>query len=214
MTDNVLGIQAQPKPVYSYATGHTHQLHLKTPIKDPEEYVEWVQIIRGASENDRIELHLNTPGGDIYTAIELLHAFACCDAHIHVVCSGIVASAGTVLMTVGDSFEVNPHTTFMFHNYSGGTMGKGNEMAIKIEYERTWSQKFMHDIYEGLLTEEEIDDLLDGRDYWMSAEDVSERLEAMVEKRNEKIMAMLEIMSEEAEDGSEELTEGTTNDDE
>ena len=207
MADNLMGLLPQPKPVYSYATGHTHQLHLKTPLKDPEEYTEWVQIIRGASENDRIELHLNTPGGDIYAAIELLHAFATTEAHIHVVCSGIVASAGTVLMTVGDSFEINPHTTFMFHNYSGGTMGKGNEMAIKIEYERQWSQKFMHDVYEGLLTADEINDLLDGRDYWLSADDVSERLEAMVEARYKKVEELQQELEKSLEEALQEVSE-------
>ena len=207
MADNMLGLPPQPKPVYSAGTGYTHQLHLKTPIKDPEEYSEWVQVIRGASENDRIELHLNTPGGDIYTAIELLHAFACTDAHVHVVCAGIVASAGTILMTVGDTFEINPHTTFMFHNYSGGTIGKGNEMAIKMDYEREWSRKFMHDVYEGLLTEDEIDDLLDGRDYWVSADDIAGRLERMVETRYAKLEEMLKELQETPEESSEEPEE-------
>ena len=199
--DLIQAMTSQQKPVYTaHSGGYIHQLHLKTPIKDPEDYIEWVQIIRSASENDRIELHLNTPGGDIYTAIELLHAFACTEAHVHVVCSGIVASAGTVLMTVGDSFEINPHTTFMFHNYSGGTICKGNEMAIKIEYERQWSKSFMHDVYEGLLTSEEIDDLLDGRDYWLSAEDVSDRLEAMVEARYAAVQKLMDEMNQAMEE--------------
>lgn len=195
---------ASTKPIYSSLTGgYIHQLHLKTPIKEPEEYIEWVQLIRSATQDDRIELHLNTPGGDIYTAIELLHAFAYSDAHIHVVCSGLVASAGTVLMTVGDSFEINPHTTFMFHNYSGGTIGKGNEMAIKIDYEREWSRKFMHDVYEGLLSEHEIDDLLDGRDYWLSAEEIGDRLENMISVRNEKAEDMLKELTEILEETEE-----------
>lgn len=182
------------------AVAMTHRLHLKGPVTDPEEYVDWVETIRDAGEHDTIEFHINSPGGNVYTAIELLHAFADCQAHIHVVLTGIVASAGTILMTVGDSFEISPYTTFMFHNYSGGTIGKGNEMAIKMDYEREWSKMFMHDIYAGLLSEEEIDQLLDGRDFWLSAENVGDRLEKMIEYRQEVANKAVEDMMKELEE--------------
>ena len=189
------------KPCSSKPAGpvpQTHRLHLKGPVTDPEHYVEWVELIRDAGEHDTIEFHINSPGGNVYSAIELIHAFAETDAHIHVVLTGIVASAGTILMTVGDSFEINPWTTFMFHNYSGGTIGKGNEMAIKMDYEREWSKMFMHDVYEGLLSTDEIDQLLDGRDFWLSAQDVGERLGNMIEHRQEKAADMIaELLSEE-----------------
>lgn len=182
------------------AMAMTHRLHLKGPVTDAEDYVEWVETIRDAGEHDTIEFHINSPGGNVYSAIELLHAFADTQAHIHVVLTGIVASAGTILMTVGDSFEISPYTTFMFHNYSGGTIGKGNEMAIKMDYEREWSKMFMHDIYEGLLSEEEITQLLDGRDFWLSAEDVGNRLEAMIEFRQERAAKAVEEMMKELEE--------------
>lgn len=188
------------------AMAMTHRLHLKGPVTDPEDYVEWVETIRDAGEHDTIEFHINSPGGNVYSAIELIHAFADTKAHIHVVLSGIVASAGTILMTVGDSFEISPYTTFMFHNYSGGTIGKGNEMAIKMDYEREWSKMFMHDIYEGLLTTEEIDQMLDGRDFWLSAEDVGDRLSAMIEFRQERMENLMNEVLEELTTDLESMT--------
>jgi len=190
----------KPMSSRTAAMAMTHRLHLKGPVTDPEDYVEWVECIRDAGEHDTIEFHINSPGGNVYTAIELIHAFADTDAHVHVVLSGIVASAGTILMTVGDSFEISPYTTFMFHNYSGGTIGKGNEMAIKMDYEREWSRMFMHEIYEGLLSTEEIDQLLDGRDFWLSAENVGERLSNMIKNREEVAAKMVEEMMAELEE--------------
>ena len=184
------------KPVFSSPKSFTHQLHLKGPVGDQEDYIDWVRTIRGAGPDDVIEFHINSPGGNVYTAIELLNAFQNTEAHVHVVMSGIVASAGTILMMVGDSFEINPWTSFMFHNYSGGMRGKGNEMAIQMEYEREWSKKFMSEIYDGLLTKKEVKQLLDGRDFWLSADDVGKRLSKMIEERQKAMEEALKELEE------------------
>lgn len=181
-----------PKAPISMGVAGKHVLHLKGPIEGQELYSDWIDTIRGASPHDTIELHINTGGGNVYTAIELMAAFAETEAHVHVIINGICASAGTMIMTVGDSFEISPWTTFMFHNYSGGTIGKGNEMHSRLEYERKWSTHFMMDVYEGLLTEDEIMMVLDGKDFWLSAEDVGDRLGKMVEYRQEKMAAAME----------------------
>ena len=188
------------KPMFSSPVAFTHRLHLKGPVGDSEDYIEWIDLIRGASPNDTIEFHLNTPGGNVYTAIELMAAFAESEAHVHVVINGLCASAGTMLMTVGDSFEISPHTTFMFHTYSGGSVGKGNELRLKAEYEAKWAETFMHDVYEGLLTKEEIDAMLEGKDYWWPATEVADRLMQMVEYRQEKMAKIIEEMLAEAEE--------------
>lgn len=105
-----------------------------------------------------------------------------------------------MLMTVGDSFEISPHTTFMFHTYSGGSVGKGNELRLKAEYEAKWAETFMHDVYEGLLTKEEIDAMLEGKDYWWPATEVADRLMKMVEYREDKMAKMVEDMMAEIEE--------------
>jgi len=180
-----------------------HVLHLKGPVESCEYYADWIDTIRNAGPEDSIDFHINTPGGSVYTAIELMTAFAESQAQVNVIISGLCASAGTMLMTVGDSFEIAPGTTFMFHNYSGGTIGKGNEMHVKMEYERKWSKDFLHSVYEHVLTSEEIDQVLDGRDFWLPAEDVAERLTNLIEKRQmlmEEAMAEIENAIKEAHD--------------
>lgn len=183
------------KPCFSSPVAYKHELHLKGPLGGPEDYVDWVRTIRNAGPNDMIEFHLNTPGGNVYTAIELLNAFATTEAHVHCVISGICASAGTILMAVGDSYEISPWASFMFHNYSGGMAGKGNEMYAQMIYERDWSVNFMRDIYEDILTPEEIDRLVDGADFWLTADDVGDRLAARLEKKEKlKEELMEELM--------------------
>jgi ATP-dependent protease ClpP protease subunit len=74
---------------------------------------------------------------------------------------------------------------FMFHNYSGGTIGKGGEMYDNIVHERKWSEKLLREIYNNFLTEEEIVSVLNNKDIWMDGDEVIKRLESMKEKVNE-----------------------------
>jgi ATP-dependent protease ClpP protease subunit len=94
-------------------------------------------------------------------------------------------SAATMVFLCADGFEVSGHSMFMFHNYSGGTIGKGGEMYDNIVHERKWSEKLLREIYNNFLTEDEIVSVLNNKDIWMDGDEVIERLESMKEKVNE-----------------------------
>jgi ATP-dependent protease ClpP protease subunit len=72
----------------------------------------------------------------------------------------------------------------MFHNYSGGTIGKGGEMIDQLQHERKWSKSLMTEIYANFLTEDEIEHMLDNKDYWMDGKEVVQRLN----KRNQLLL--------------------------
>jgi ATP-dependent protease ClpP protease subunit len=97
---------------------------------------------------------------------------------------GACMSAATMVFLSGDGFEISEHSMFMFHNYSGGTIGKGGEMYDNIMYERKWSDRFMRSVYAGFLTDDEIKSILENKDIWMEPEEVFKRLN----KRGEDIM--------------------------
>lgn len=71
---------------------------------------------------------------------------------------------------------------FMFHNYSGGTIGKGGEMIDQLVHERKWSDRLLKSIYKGFLTDEEIKGMLDNKDIWMDGEEVVKRLKNRQQK--------------------------------
>ena len=95
---------------------------------------------------------------------------------------GACMSAATMVFLSGDLFEISDHSMFMFHNYSGGTIGKGGEMYDNIMYERKWSDKFMRSVYAGFLTDDEITSILENKDIWMEPEEVFKRLNARAEE--------------------------------
>lgn len=168
----------QPKNCYTRSKGNQFDFYLSGPIVEAQEYIEWFDIIRNASPADTIKIHINSPGGDLDTAIQFLRVMAESDAEIICSVEGSCMSAATMIFLQADDFEVTPHSLFMFHNYSGGTFGKGGEMYAKLNFERSWSEKFMQQVYSGFLTEEEIQSMLHNNDIWMTSEEVVTRLEA------------------------------------
>ena len=111
---------------------------------------------------------------------------------------GACMSAATMIFLVCEQFEVTPHSMFMFHNYSGGTFGKGGEMIDQLQHERTWSANLLREVYSNFLEEEEITSMLDNKDLWMDGQGVIDRLN----KRNAILMAQHEAMQKAAEEES------------
>jgi ATP-dependent protease ClpP protease subunit len=162
----------RPKPL-----GLLHTFYISGVIEDAKEYNEWFDVIRHAGENDAIKIHINSPGGDLFTAIQFMRVMTECNATIICSVEGACMSAATMIFLCADQFEISEHSMFMFHNYSGIAIGKGGEMYDNIVHERKWSEKILRKTYESFLTEEEIKSILDNKDIWMEGDEVIKRLE-------------------------------------
>ena len=169
----------------SKSTASIHEFYLSGEIEEPDQYIEWFDTIRHARDTDQVKIYINSGGGDLYTAIQFMRVLY--DTNAEVTCSveGACMSAATMIFMCADVFEVTPHSTFMFHNYSGGTFGKGGEMIDQLQHERKWSARLMNEIYADFLTEAEITQILDNRDIWMDGEEVVERMNGRMKKMQE-----------------------------
>ncbi len=162
-----------------------YEYYISGSITSPENYIEIFDQIRHAREDDEIRIYLNTYGGDLYTAIQFMRVLSETSALVTCSVEGACMSAGTLIFLNADVFEVTPHSSFMIHNYSGGTMGKGSEMHAQIVHEKKWSEKLFKEVYEDFLTDKEIDEILAGRDLWMEVEEVAERMNKRIKARQE-----------------------------
>lgn len=167
-------------------TSQQHEFYLSGVITDASEYVDWFDTIRNAQADDVIRIYINSPGGDLYTTLQFLRVIGDTQATVVTSVEGACMSAATMIFLHGHMQEVTPHSLFMFHNYSAGVFGKGGEMYDQLQFERTWSEKFMREVYADFLTEEEIQSMMHNKDIWMDSEQVVERLNKLVEKRNQE----------------------------
>ena len=160
-----------------------HEFYLTGEIGPAEDYVEWFDAIRHASENDAIKIYINSCGGDLFTAIQFLRVLSDTPATVIASVEGACMSAATMIFLSSDHFEVTPHSIFMFHNYSGGAFGKGGEMIDQLQHERKWSERLMREIYKDFMTNDEIKAMLENKDIWMDGEEVVKRLQTRIEKK-------------------------------
>lgn len=177
----------------SKPVAQVHEFYLTGEITSPDDYVEWFDAIRHAGEHDLVKIYINSFGGDLFTAIQFMRVLADTDATVVVSVEGACMSAATMIFMCADNFEVTPHSIFMFHNYSGGTIGKGGEMIDQLQHERKWSERLLKEIYQDFMSEEEIQSMLSNKDLWMDGEEVVKRITAKLAKQKATIESATEV---------------------
>lgn len=191
--DEIIDIPStQKNTYYSIPKGFKHEFYLSGEIEEPEKYADWFHLIRNSSENDDIIIHINSMGGNAATAIQLMRVLKETQANVTACVEGDCMSAATFIFLSATSFDISEYSDFMFHNYSSVAAGKGGEMYDSITHAKKWSDNLMKTVYKDFLSDEEIQQILDNKDIWMSGEEVLERLK----KRNEKILERLKVEEE------------------
>lgn len=166
-----------------YHTEVTHNIYkffLDEDIGHPSKYRELVNILNVSSEDDRIELYINTGGGDASSAEMIIAAIENTRATVVAIIVGMCYSAGGIIALKCHEVVVTKYAKFLAHPSSGGVYGESNKVQQMVGFNSKWIEKLYREVYEGFLTSEEIDDVLAGKDLWMFAEEIQERLE----KRN------------------------------
>lgn len=153
-----------------------YHFYIIDEIGEPGMFLDLINTLKTAEEHDTIFIYLNTPGGSLQTTIQIISAMRQCAANIVTCLEGEVCSAGTLIFLAGNKHIVNPNCTFMIHNYSQWIGGKGNEVALRVKYSEQHFKKLAMDLYKGFLSEQEIQSVIEGKDYWMDSDEVIRRL--------------------------------------
>lgn len=148
----------------------THETHiyLGEYIDSQSRYFELFNELDNAGKKDKIYFHLNNYGGDVATGAQLIHKIHDCDATVLMCVEGPVYSMGSILALAGDVIpKVSPHVFFMFHDYSGGEYGKGNEMHHSITNFQHYFRDLLMDVCCPFLTKKEVRTIMKGEDLYV-----------------------------------------------
>lgn len=200
--NELLGMK-EPIPYSINECSHNQKIiniYISQELIEPHLYVELFEKLRLATSTDTIFIYLNTPGGYIDTGVQLIHAMRNCQARIVCVLDGTVCSMGSLIFLAGDDFIVNDYSRLMFHNYSGGTYGKGHEQITNLESTNEWYSTLLTEISTAFLTDEEITNIVtNGHDLWLNAEDVRSRLSDVVKYHESLLLVEQEELEIEQE---------------
>lgn len=174
-----LGV-TQPIPPYemlSYTVEvHQHSVYLSEAIQSPAEYIELIHALRSAGPNDEFLIYLNTEGGRVDAGLQIINAMNESEAHVITVLDPLAYSMGALMFLAGDEFIVPDNAQLMFHNYSSGLLGKGNEQLAEVKFASRTFEKLFKTVCMPFLSGEEITNIMNGQDLWLDAEEIRKRL--------------------------------------
>lgn len=75
-----------------------------------------------------IELHLNSPGGEIFDGVAIYNALRSHPANVTTYVDSLAASIASVIALAGDKVVMAPHSEMMIHNASGLCIGNASDM--------------------------------------------------------------------------------------
>ena len=156
---------------------HTYTLRIWGTLEDPEDYIEEAEVISRATEDDEIIIDLNTCGGNPEVADVLVRELLTTKAHT--ICKvNSVASAGTDIALACKEWRISDRAEFMLHNLSVSELdGKINDLEAYTSFQSRKGRELAYRIYKGFLTDEEIAQLLVGKEFWFDATQTKERYE-------------------------------------
>jgi ATP-dependent protease ClpP protease subunit len=153
--------------------------------EDMDIYAEMLNTIKTAEAHDKIYLYLNSYGGVLTTALQIISTISQSVAEVITVIEGEVCSAATFIFLAGDKYIVNDNTIFMIHNYSHGSHGKGGEVASHVTFTQEHFRELAFYYYRDILTDKEIESVCDDKDIWLTSEKLLKRLK---KKNSNKII--------------------------
>lgn len=87
----------------------------------------FVETVHGLQTN-RIDLHVNSPGGIVFDAVAMYEALRSHPARVVAHVDGLAASAASVLIMAADEIEIAEGGRIMVHDARGGVWGSPDEI--------------------------------------------------------------------------------------
>jgi len=155
------------------STSSLYEISIWDDLEEFEHYDELMKIIPKIKEDDRVILKVATPGGRCDIGFMLIDRFQALPCICDVVVPYPTYSMGAIMALCGDSLVMNAGSFLMFHDYSTGGRGKGNELIKSTEaFSEIFAYRF-NAICQPFLSEEECKAVLEGQDLYIKWNDPS-----------------------------------------
>jgi len=149
---------------------------IDSAIESVSQFCTAIQVLDNAHEDDEIEIHLSCcPGGSVDAGDCFIHSMRKCEAPIHIKAGGGAHSMASQILLECDSFELSDGFNSLIHAGYDGSGGTVAEYNAKSAFDLQFRNKKFRETYKYFLSEEEITQMLLGRDIWLDAEMWCER---------------------------------------
>jgi ATP-dependent protease ClpP protease subunit len=166
-------------------------------INEPSYYRSVVERMDQLSEGDEIVFRINSEGGRLDGLLSLLDAIDTTEATTIAHIQGECHSAASILALNCDNVYVSPYASMLVHFVSFGYAGKGMDVAHMVSHTLEQSNRLIVPTYKGFCTDEEIDEIIKGKQLWLGAEEIQRRLQLKLEYLSKETEVPEEIVKPE-----------------
>jgi ATP-dependent protease ClpP protease subunit len=166
---------------------HNVDAYIDGDIGDVDQYRNLLQFLRQMEEGDEIRIWIDSPGGYLRSALAIIDAINNCKGNVTCIVSGEAFSAASMIALAAPNLNITENATMMIHNASGGIEGKFGDIQQHVEFYGNRIKTITRNIYSDFLTDEEMDFVLMGKDYYFDYDEIIKRLESRAEKQQKRI---------------------------
>ena len=145
-------------------------------------YNSYFEVLEKAREQDDIIFYFNSSGGSVSTLNLFINAMRRCKSKRIVAVVNYAASAAALLALFCDEIILNTDSTLMLHDFSTLVYGKSQEIESDFQHSKESIHKLMRFICKKVLTDEEIEQMFNGKDFYFNEKQVMERLKKYAKK--------------------------------
>lgn len=175
---NIIPIQ-QPNHSYINTTeivSYNHDVFLDKPIEEATEYRDLISLLVNANEGDVINLFINSPGGLLDTSLAIIESIKVSKAYVVGIINGACHSAASILVMYCSEVIVLDNAYMMIHTASFGSSGMTNNVKNHTDFTVRQVESLLDNTYSGFLTKKELENIKQGLELWLDAEDIRGRL--------------------------------------
>lgn len=187
--------QEHVKIIASSSQATHYRVFIDKGIDEPSKYSDLIQALISANDNDMFEFLISCDGGNLDSCVSIVNALNNTNAYTRAVITSHAHSAASIISLVCDEVVAMPHTAMLVHQPRGGSYGRYIEQVQQGHFNEKMIRDFFTDVYEGFLTPSEIDSVLQGKDIWLSADEINERAKKRSEwqeKEQKRLMKEIE----------------------
>lgn len=140
-------------------------------IEDHKFYKPLIDELNIAGESDYIVLHINSPGGRVEVGQMIVRAIQRTKAKVIANIVYPSASMASVIACACHGLSMEPNTYLMFHTYSGGAYGKGEDLLQQVVIDHQMLQAMDEIVVRPFLTKAEYTKLCQGKNIYINASD-------------------------------------------
>lgn len=175
--DNFVPMFPPNKIFTTEVRGTQHTYYLTGEITEPENYVDLCNILRTSGSQDEVIIRINSRGGSVASERMLINAVQESEANVIGFIEYDCMSAATGIFLACKQHGWADHIQFMAHCAFWGSAGKNPDVKSQTEFGIKQLEEEINSTYKGLLSDAELIQCNDGKEFWFGAKELAERME-------------------------------------